>query len=65
MARGGRSFAEKRGFWVGEMKRLPAEHAIKDQQQTAFGEEQGSGGGGVGGERYFDKCCACVNLDGR
>lgn len=38
VARGGHGFAEKTGFWVGEMKRLPAEHgdqSIKDQPQTA------------------------------
>lgn len=37
VARGGCGFAEKRGFWVEEMKRLPAEHgdqSIKDQPQT-------------------------------
>lgn len=36
VAKGRRSFAETRGFWVGEMKRLPAEdgdQSIKDQPQ--------------------------------
>lgn len=35
--------AEKRCFWVGEMKKLPSEHgdqSIKDQPQTVWGEEE-------------------------
>lgn len=41
-------FAEKGGFWIEEMKRLPAEHgdqSIKDQPQTVWGEGGGGGGG--------------------
>lgn len=38
-----RFVAEKRCFWVGEMKKLPSEHgdqSIKDQPQTVWGEEE-------------------------
>lgn len=46
MARGRHGFTEKTGFWVEEMKWLPAEHgdqSIKDQAQTVCvggGEEE-------------------------
>lgn len=43
VAGGRHGFAEKTGFWAGEMKWLPAEHgdqSIKDQAQTAWGEEE-------------------------
>lgn len=37
VAKGGCGFTNTRGFWLEEMKRLPAEHgdqSIKDQPQT-------------------------------
>ena len=54
-------------FWIEEMKRLPGKHceqSIKKQPGMGRGEEKRERDEAEEEERYFDKCCVCVNLDG-